>query len=309
MLNAGIVWAERLPLFSLVSAVFIFNSAVSGQPTLSTVSNLNFGTVVSGSQIYTISLGGASEGKVSIRGTNRRVYVTLTPPARLTNGSNTIPYTWAAAYNNAADNPTIATVFSSTTANFILNARVGFNYYAYVYIYGSINLTSVVPSGTYTGTLTVTASYNAGGNPNRSTAVTVQSTVIQGLTLSASSSLNYGTVVAGTVPNIIVPQSSANAVAITTTGNGGQAVTITYPSTVTLSSLTSSVTFVPNLSGYASNNQLSSTSKPSGTVVNLSGTTGSAGHYYFWLGGSLNAIPMSNPPGNYSGTFTLSATY
>jgi Domain of unknown function (DUF4402) len=309
MRKKRVVWDERPPFISLISVILLCNSGAFGQPTLSTVTNLNFGTVVSGSQVYTIPLGNASEGKVSIRGTNRRVYVTLTPPATIKFGTNSIPYTWAAAYNNTADNPTSATVFASTTANFILNARVGASYYAYIYTYGSLNLTSTHASGLYTGTFTVTASYNAGGNPSRSSAVTVSSTVIQGLTMSTSGPLNYGTVVAGTTPNVISPQTSGSAVTITASGNGGQGVTITYPATVTLSSGTSNVTFVPNLSGYPSNSQSSSTSKPSGTSVNLSGTTGNPGSYYFWLGGSLNAIPMGNPPGNYSGTFTLSATY
>ena len=294
----------------LISAIcFVFSSKAAGQPTLTTVTNLNFGTVVSGSQIYTIPLGSASEGKVSIQGTNRRVYITLTPPATIRNGTNSLPYTWAAAYNNTADNPATATVFPATTANFILSARVGTNYYAYIYLYGSLNVTSVVPAGTYSGNFTVKASYNAGGNPSRTVTVLVNSTVIQGLTISASGPLNYGTVVAGTVPNIISPQSSGSAVSIMATGNGGQAVTVSYPSSALLYSGANSVTFVPDLSGYLTNNQASSTSKLSGSTVNLSGATGSAGYYYFWLGGSLNAIPTGLAAGNYSGTFTLSATY
>ncbi len=293
----------------ILAICLLFSSNAAGQPTLTKIADLNFATVVSGGGVYTVSLGGASEGKVSISGTNRRVYVTLTPPANLTNGGNSIPYTWAAAYNNTADNPATATTFASTTANFILNVRVGTSYYAYIYLYGSLNLSSVKPAGTYSGNFAVRASYNAGGNPSRSVTALVNSTVIQGLTISASGSLNYGTVVAGTIPNVISPQTSGSAVSIVATGNGGQAVTVTYPASAVLYSGLNSVTFVPNLSGYPSNNQPSSTSIASGSSVNLSGTTGSAGYYYFWLGGSLNAIPPGLAAGNYSGTFTLSATY
>lgn len=297
---------------AVISSLMVLSTSLTtlAQPTVTANSNLAFGTVVSGGGIYSVALANASEGKVTIRGTNRRVYVTLVPPATLTSGANSVTYTWAAAYNNTADNPGAATAFTSTAANFVLSYRTGANYYAYIYIYGSINLSGTVPSGTYTGNFVVRASYNAGGTPNRTATITVTCTVIQGLTLASSGPLTFGTVVAGTTPAAINAQTSSSAVSITATGNGGSSVTVTYPASASLSSGGNNLTYTPSLYGAQSSaSRSSSTSVANGSTVTLGGTTGSAGNYYFWLGGSLAAIPSGQPAGNYSGPFTLTIHY
>ncbi len=126
---------------------------------------LDFGTVVAGSGAHNVALTDFNTGKVTISGFRFfPVYVTLTPPPSLvsTNGLDSLSYSPAAAYNSMADNPSGATVWStpSGTENGIyLSANPsGWYGYAYVYLYGSINVTNV-PPGAYSGTYTVSVSY------------------------------------------------------------------------------------------------------------------------------------------------------
>jgi hypothetical protein len=66
-----------------------------------------------------------------------------------------------------------------------------------------------------------------------------------------------------------------------------------------------SMTFTPNVAASQTNTQASATpGLASGTAVALSAT----GNGYFWLGGSLQ-VNANQRPGQYSGTFTLSAAY
>ncbi len=292
-------------------ALFLLSPGAHAQPTVNKIANLSFGTVVSGGGTYTVSLGAAGEGSFSIYGTKgTTVYVTLLPPANMTYSGNNVPYSWAASYNSSANSASGATTFAGTTASFPLNTRINkTTYAAYVYVYGSANLTSTFPPGSYSGLFSLSASYIASGSPSKSNQLTVGATVIQGLTMSASGPLNFGTLIAGTIPNSISPQTSASAVAITLTGNGGQSVTVTYPSSATLTSGTNSLTFTPNLAGYSTLSQTKSSTVSSGSIVKLSGKTGSTGNYYLWLGGSIPALSASTASGNYSGTITLSATY
>ncbi len=144
---------------------------------------------------------------------------------------------------------------------------------------------------------------------NASTNVTVNSTVIQGLTMSVSGSLSFGTVVAGTTPGSLSAQTNGSAPLITVTGNGAQLITVTF-STANLSGPGAAITFTPSVYGAnASSKQATSTVVLSAGTVNLTGVTGNAGNYYFWLGGSLSALPANQVPGAYSGSWTISVNY
>lgn len=122
--------------------------------------NLSFGSVVSGTGVDSVAITSTSAGHVTIGGSNKTVYVTLTPPSSLTSGSNTIVYTPRAGYNSSVDDPSTATSMSpSGQTSFKLNTHVtGNNYQGYVYLYGSINVGSV-PAGSYSGTYTVAVTY------------------------------------------------------------------------------------------------------------------------------------------------------
>lgn len=66
-----------------------------------------------------------------------------------------------------------------------------------------------------------------------------------------------------------------------------------------------SMTFTPNVARSQTNSQATATpGLASGTAVPLNET----GNGYFWLGGSLQ-VSANQRPGQYSGTFTLSAAY
>ena len=142
------------------------------------------------------------------------------------------------------------------------------------------------------------------------TNVTVSTTVIQGITLTVSGTLNFGTVVAGTTPAALSANTNGSAPLFTATANGATSLTVTYGATVSLTGPGTALTFTPSVVGAnSSSNQSSATSVASGSTVTTSGSTGSAGHYYFWLGGSLAAIPAAQAPGSYSGSFTLTVNY
>lgn len=143
-----------------------------------------------------------------------------------------------------------------------------------------------------------------------STNVNVSATVIQGITLTVSGTLNFGTVVAGTTPAALSANTNGSAPLFTATANGATSLTVTYGATVSLTGPGTALTFTPSVVGAnSSSNQSSATSVASGSTVTTSGSTGSAGHYYFWLGGSLAAIPAAQTPGTYSGSFTLTVNY
>ncbi len=143
-----------------------------------------------------------------------------------------------------------------------------------------------------------------------STSVPLSATVIQGLSLTVSGALSFGAIVAGATPApSLSAQTNPGAPLITIAGNGSQAVTVTF-STATLTGPGTSLTFTPSVYGSnSSSNQSGSTQVTSGGAVTLSGTSGSQGNYYLWLGGSLNAIPTNQTPGSYSGTWTISVNY
>ncbi len=142
------------------------------------------------------------------------------------------------------------------------------------------------------------------------TAVTLNATVIQGLVLTVSGTLSFGTIVAGTTPAALSAQTNGSAPMFTTTGNGSSVITVTYPATSTLISGANTLTFTPSVYGAAvSTAQATSASVANSATVTLSGTTGSAGNYYFWLGGNLGTLPSAQAPGSYAGTFTLTVTY
>lgn len=141
------------------------------------------------------------------------------------------------------------------------------------------------------------------------TNVTVNAAVIQGLTISATGTLDFGNIVAGTTPAALDAQTNGSAPMITVTGNGATPISVTF-STASLSGPGTALTFTPSVYGDASSsNQATSSQVLNSGSVTLSGTSGSAGNYYFWLGGSLSAIPAAQTPGSYSGSWTITVNY
>ncbi len=141
------------------------------------------------------------------------------------------------------------------------------------------------------------------------TSVNLDATVIQGISISAIGSLSFGTIVAGTTPAALSAQTNASAPEFTVAGDGGKLFTVTFANT-TLSGPGAAITFTPSVYGSSNSaNQATSASILTGGTANLSGTTGSTGNYYFWLGGALSALPVNQVPGTYTGSWTLTVTY
>ncbi len=172
---------------------------------------------------------------------------------------------------------------------------------------------SWLPSGDYTGTISVTVNISVTKPKARYTVsqtIPVSASVIQGLSMTETGSLNFGQIIAGTTPPAISAQSGS-APEITAAGTGGKTITVSYSSSVPISDMYgNTITFIPSLCGSGSSTgQSGAASVASQSTVVLSGSAGQTGFYYFWLGGSIAAVPPSQLPGAYSGTFTLTVSY
>lgn len=78
-------------------------------------------------------------------------------------------------------------------------------------------------------------------------------------------------------------------------GEGGQEVSVSVPPTFTMA-------------GSVSGSLIVTTSKSIGTAVNLSNALGVGGSKVFYVGGSI-PIDASTAPGDYKGTFEVTASY
>lgn len=140
---------------------------------------------------------------------------------------------------------------------------------------------------------------------------TVSATVIRAITVTKNADLSFGTVVRGAGTLVVstagarsvtqsvgfLASSTASAGQFTIGGEGGQAITVTVPATITLSkgADTLSVATSNDLSGAAN-------------AQAISGAIGSAGTLVVKVGGTLT-LTDNTPVGAYSGTLTVSAAY
>lgn len=246
------------------------------------------------------------------------ISVSITVPYSLTSGGsggNTMNVSYSS--NSAARNTTNS--FSGATY-FGPSSGIYQQLYAdtpldlYVWIGGTATPGgSWLPSGDYTGTISITVKISVSKPRQRfqvSETIPVTASVIHGLTMTETGSLDFGQIIAGTTPPSLTPQSGT-APEITAAGGGGSSITVSYSSTVPMSDISgNTLTFVPSVYGSnISTNQAGATSVPSASTVTLSGAAGETGYYYFWLGGSLEPVPGAQQPGGYSGTFTLTVSY
>ena len=130
-------------------------------------------------------------------------------------------------------------------------------------------------------------------------------TIIQPISLAVASSLSFGTVVrpssgSGTVVisntggAVVLASSSPSYPTYTVGGEGGQAYTVTFPGTMTLTGPSAStITVSLTHSAFA---------------ANLSGALGSAGTATFTAGGTL-PITSTTTTGAYTGSYSVTVTY
>lgn len=135
---------------------------------ISNLADLDFGTVIAGTGPHSIPLAGATEGKVQVGGKwNKSINVTVSPPPYISNASVTdsMAYTPGAAYNNYADDPATATVWTSLSGTLTgCSLRAGHvggsaTGYAFIYIFGTIEVHGNALPGLYTGNFTIQVAY------------------------------------------------------------------------------------------------------------------------------------------------------
>ncbi len=302
----------------IAGCLLLFAVKSSAQtPTITLLRNMSLGMVISGtSNTIAPSDPGAAEIEVQFPGHSGYGYdrITFNLPAALISGGYSLPVSFGT--NSAAWNTTNSfsgsTVFDPSSGYQTLtgsNAPLTL----YIWIGGTVSPGNNQASGDYTGTINVDAmvwTFYPFNQFQTSQDISLSSSVIQGLTLMSTGTLDFGLIVAGTTPPSLSPQSGS-APEITAAGSGGKHITVTYSATTSLDdSHGNTLTFTPSVSGTdIPTNQAGATAISSGQRVRLSGNRQSTGYYYFWLGGSLDPVPPNQAPGNYSGTFTLTVNY
>ncbi len=286
-------------------------------PTITVLRDISFGMVITGtSGTIAPSDPGAAEIEVQFPGVNGFgiISVTFNLPSNLTSGGSTLPISFGT--NSAAWNTTNS--FSGSTtfdpgAGYMTFTNGNTPLTLYIWIGGTISPGNGQAAGDYTGAISANASvvtFFPFAQYQTNQDIPVSATVIQGLSLMSTGTLDFGLIVAGTTPPSLSAQSGT-APEMTAAGSGGRRVTVTYSSTATLNdSYGNTLTFTPSLYGAsASTDQAGAAAILSGQTVRLSGNRRVTGYYYFWLGGSLNPPPSGQPPGTYTGTFTLTVSY
>ncbi len=125
---------------------------------------------------------------------------------------------------------------------------------------------------------------------------TVTADVLANLTLSGSTTLDFGNVASTSTPIVDPTGASHTDVAAATAGSftiGGQAsssITVNFDASSILTDVTTGLvemTFTPDLNGNTANSQAGATADiTSGSTVSLS----AGGAYYLWLGGDLGSL-------------------
>ena len=288
-------------------------SAPSGSSTFRAESSSGAVTLQSGSAVRLS--GNSVNSVVTIRCTSSilcgstNVYVTLelagTPSGRLayipsinlTNGTATITSAYSAgSYVVINLNP----IPRNASRTFILGYDVP--------VLGN---DSGQPSGNAVTSFLITASRSSGAGAD-SLVGNITARVIRPINISKTADLQFGRVTrptSGTGSLTLTPDGAASATGtnvirfpsptptaadFTVTGEGGQAVTVSVPSTVTLSGTAGSVVATTSATG-------------SGSQV-LSGSTGSAGSLQVRVGGSI-PLSDSTPMGTLTGTLAVTVQY
>ncbi|GBD32479.1 hypothetical protein HRbin33_01444 [bacterium HR33] len=121
--------------------------------------NLDFGNVFPGTNV-SVAPTAAGAGRFDLNGVaGAEVQFSLTLPSTLTSGANSIPITFSSTdgrYNTTADPNTGTTFNPSASVTTTLHGTTG---NLFVYLGGTVSPSGTTPAGTYTGTITLNASY------------------------------------------------------------------------------------------------------------------------------------------------------
>ncbi len=297
----GSLVAKMFPLTILLS----FSPAKAQTPTISLTRALSFGSIQQ-STAYTIAYNNASASAFTVQFPDYTgsptVSVTFILPTDLTDGyGDNLPIsfgTTSGAYHANTNSTNGATTFNlSNGVNGSLGTAAHNDYF---WLGGTITPGTYVASD-YSGIITVVLTVTVGTQQyTASQDVNVTATLLGRVSLSATGSLDFGQIIAGTTP---VPLSAQAASAPTFHASGSRkSSTVTFTNSALDDGFSHTLPFTPSVYGGSTNNQAGSKSITSGSTL-------ARNNYYFWLGGSLGAVPSGQVPGVYSGTFALRVTY
>lgn len=137
-------------------ATITATAIVAGPLSLTSSSNLDFGTVIPGTARTIDPLTSASAGTfVFSGGPNAQLALTWAFPANLTSGVNTLPVTFNPVFNSA-NAQAGATVLTQPTDN---TRRLSGTGTGYIWVGGTATPAGGQVAGTYTGTITLTYGY------------------------------------------------------------------------------------------------------------------------------------------------------
>ncbi|HEX6966219.1 MAG TPA: DUF4402 domain-containing protein [Gemmatimonadaceae bacterium] len=174
--------------------------------------------------------------------------------------------------------------------------------------------TSLVARGAATAAAMALA-FVAGTSPLAAQTGTINATatVLQPITITGSNDLQFGNVFPG-VNKTVDYTDATNAGQFTVSGDGGAQVAVSFDLPTDLNGPSGSTLPIDTWTGYYnttnSTSSGGSTFTPSSSAVdtNLSGSTGSAGSLYVFLGATVK--PATNQTqGSYSNTVTMTVAY
>ncbi len=232
--------------------------------------------------------------------------LTFVLPSNLTDDAgDNLPISFAtnsAAYHVNVNSTTGATTFNPANG---LTGTLGQTAHTdYFWLGGTVSPPNNYVASDYSGEITIYVDITVGTQHYVSTqTMTVTATLQGSVSLSATGSLEFGFIVAGTTPPSI-SALSGGVPEITATGVRNNRSIVTFSSTVVLSDANSNtLTFTPSVYGSGTNNQAGAQPITSGSAL----TPGRrVTVYYFWLGGSLAPVPQGQASGNYTGNFIIS---
>ena len=293
-------------VFSILS--FPVNSAMAQDPAVTILRDLSFGSITTSTTIaYTNAAAAAFQVQFPTYSQAGTVSFTFILPINLTDiAGNSLPISFAtnsAAYHVDVNSTTGATAFDPNAG---LSGTLGQTAHTdYFWLGGTVTPPRNYTASTYSGIVTVSVNVTIGTQNYSATGIiTVTAKLLGNVSLSATGSLDFGFIVAGTTPPS-VSALAGGAPQFIATGVRNNRSIVTFSSTTTLNDINgNTLTFNPSVYGSGTNNQTGSLSITSGSTLNTGKNTNH--NYYFWLGGSLNAVPGGQPPGSYSGAFVLS---
>jgi Domain of unknown function (DUF4402) len=296
----------------LVLLVLFFASAMANaqDPTMTLLDGgLNFGNNITGTTTIAYSNSNSASYEIQFTNyTNATASVTFLLPTYLTDSyGDRLPISFATnsgIYSVGTNTQNGGTQYNPNTG--IINAAVNAGAHNdYFWLGGTITPGNNYTAASYSGTITASITVTVGSNQySASLDIPVTATLQGNVSLSASGTLDFGQIVAGTTPPVLsalaagAPQFIAGGVRTRST--------VQFPATALLNDgYGNTMTFTPSLYGSRNNTQSGAASMSSGQT--LGGTT--AGHFYFWLGGSLSAPPSNQAAGTYGGVFAIRITY